>query len=186
VAFPGPVTFEYDARVMPFDPPVDARFASHPTLQRFTLEPMKATHLDEVVAIEALSFEAPWPRAAFERELSLAHAHPLVCLAHGQVVGYVCPWLISDEVQILRLAVAPSQRRRGAAATLLRAVMDQAYDAGAHWLYLEVEEGNHPAESLYQGMGFTIDAVRPDYYGRGRHALVMVLDLDSEWNGDEV
>ena len=171
---------------MSLDPPANARLASHPTLQQFTIEGMKPTHLDEVVAIEALSFEAPWPRASFERELNLGHAHPLVCLAHRQVVGYICPWLISDEVQVLRLAVAPSQRRRGAAAALLRTVVDQAYDLGAHWLYLEVEEGNHPAESLYQGMGFTIEAVRPDYYGHGRHALVMVLDLTSDWNGDEV
>ncbi len=171
---------------MSFDPHADARLASHPTLQQFIVEPMKPSHLDEVVAIEELSFEAPWARASFERELNLGHAHPLVCLGHHQVVGYICPWLISDEVQVLRLAVAPSQRRRGAAVLLVRTVIEHAYDLGAHWLYLEVEEGNHPAESLYQGLGFTVEAVRPDYYGRGRHALVMVLDLTSEWNGEEV
>jgi ribosomal-protein-alanine N-acetyltransferase len=165
---------------------IEHHFESHPTVQQFKLATMKEEHLDDVVAIEAESFSAPWRRASFARELTLGHAHPMVCLSGEKVIGYICPWLTSDEVQILRLAVAHAYRRRGAAATMLSAVIDQAYQVGAHWIYLEFEEGNHAAESLYQGMGFTIESIRPDYYGRGRHALVMVLDLDSEWDGEGV
>ncbi|RMF83495.1 MAG: ribosomal-protein-alanine N-acetyltransferase [Nitrospirae bacterium] len=166
------------------DPTPQSRFASHPTVQQFNLARMKPDHLDEVAAIDQASFDHPWPRSAFEREIAQGHSHPLVCLTGDRVVGYICPWLVSEEVQIQRLAVDPAFRRRGAAAALLRAVVERAYDVGAHWIYLEVEEGNLAAESLYQGLGFTLEGLRPDYYGRGRHALVMVLDLTTEWDGD--
>jgi ribosomal-protein-alanine N-acetyltransferase len=165
---------------------IDHHFESHPTVQQFKLASMKPEHLDAVAAIESESFTTPWSRDSFARELTLGHAHPMVCLSGDTVIGYVCPWLTSDEVQILRLAVASAYRRRGAAATMMNAVIDQAYQVGAHWIFLEFEEGNHAAESLYQGMGFTIESIRPDYYGRGRHALVMVLDLEGDWDGEGV
>ena len=59
-----------------------------------------------------------------------------------------------------------------------------------HWLKFYKEGGPEKYPKLASDMdlllGFTIESIRPDYYGRGRHALVMVLDLDSEWDGEGV
>ena len=133
---------------------IEHHFESHPTVQQFKLATMKEEHLDDVVAIESASFSSPWSRESFARELTLGHAHPMVCLSGAKVIGYICPWLTSDEVQILRLAVAHAYRRRGAAATMLSAVIDQAYQVGAHWIYLEFRGGQSRRRVPLPGDGF--------------------------------
>ena len=49
--------------------------------------------------------------------------------------------------------------------------------AGARRVLLEVEESNGPARALYAATGFAAVARRADYYGPGRHAVVMGRDL---------
>ena len=52
-----------------------------------------------------------------------------------------------------------------------------AREEGAQTVELEVWEGNAAAVSLYSWMGFQPAGRRPDYYGVGRHARLMRLEL---------
>lgn len=145
----------------------------------FKIRDLAAADLDQVLAIEIDSFPKPWSRTSFERELSLPQARTLV--AHGQdrIVGYVCRWRIEDELQILNVAVAPMMRRRGVARLLLLAVLAEAAQARLS-VTLEVARDNEPAITLYEDLGFVRTGERKDFYGRGRHGVMMACDPRSK------
>ena len=88
--------------------------------------------------------------------------------------GFVAYKTIIDECEIKTICILPEARRKGAAEKLLREVIAKA---NAQNFFLEVEETNSPALSLYKKLGFTEFGRRNDYYGTGRHALLMRLQL---------
>jgi ribosomal protein S18 acetylase RimI-like enzyme len=65
------------------------------------------------------------------------------------------PWLGRGWL-IANVAVHPSYQRRGIAHTLMQAAMARVEQQRGRWVVLQVEEGNAPALTLYQGMNFTI------------------------------
>ena len=88
--------------------------------------------LDQVLAIERVSFVTPWTRAAFCYEIEQNKvARCTVMHAGERVVGYVCLWEIGHEIHITNLAVHPEWRRRGVGKRLLALAMaDPANDDG--------------------------------------------------------
>ena len=122
--------------------------------------------LDAVVAIEAASFHNPTTRAWYEAEL----ARPDVCAvyvirtAETPVAGFLAFWRVLDEMHINNLAVHPSYRRRGLGRTLLEEALTAAARTGVRRATLEVRRSNAPAVRLYEGAGFVVAGIRPNYY----------------------
>jgi len=90
----------------------------------------------------------------------------------GNTAAGFCAWRQStaDEAELLNLAVAPEQRRKGVASALLEALEREA--AGA--IFLEVAEPNTPAIALYEHHGWVKTGVRKGYYAHGSvNAIVM-------------
>ena len=69
-----------------------------------------------------------------------------------------------DELHINNLAVRPSLRRRGVASALLRHILAEGARRGAIRATLEVRRSNEAARVLYERFGFSVSAVRHDYY----------------------
>ncbi|MFJ3596149.1 MULTISPECIES: GNAT family N-acetyltransferase [unclassified Streptomyces] len=65
------------------------------------------------------------------------------CVVDGRWAGFMA------------VEVAPAQRRRGLATTVMTALARRAQDEGASAAWLQVEEDNEGARALYDGMGFT-------------------------------
>ncbi|MDN5803153.1 MAG: GNAT family N-acetyltransferase [Microlunatus sp.] len=101
------------------------------------------------------------------RTTLLARTHVLAGVIALQTVGHVA--------DLLRLVVAPQHRRRGIGAALVNAGLEAVRRAGATTVLLEVAFDNDPAIALYQQLGFEQLAAREDYYGSGRHALILKL-----------
>lgn len=164
----------------------DLRFACQP-LGWFCLEPMRTADLPEVLAIERASFKGPWSRASFEAEMEKAYAGLKVArLMPGDrvrpVLGYVCFWLVADELQITNIAVHPEYRKRGIGLHLLLHAIQLGYKAGASFAVLEVGCSNKPARALYERLGFVAVQKRSRYYPESNEdALVMGLNLDQWW-----
>jgi [ribosomal protein S18]-alanine N-acetyltransferase len=136
--------------------------------------------LDEVVAIERLSFPVPWDRQAFAEELARpwAKVEILRHRASGRVVAFCNYWLVADEVHILNVAVRPEAQRRGLAGRLLGHIIEQAKRGNARVLSLEVRVSNAAAVGLYRRFGFREVGRRPKYYAdNGEDALLMDLEL---------
>jgi ribosomal-protein-alanine N-acetyltransferase len=69
-----------------------------------------------------------------------------------------------DEAEILTIATAPDQRRKGHAAQILSQAEASAQKLGAATIFLEVAEDNDAAISLYSKAGYAQVGRRPGYY----------------------
>jgi ribosomal-protein-alanine N-acetyltransferase len=148
---------------------------------------MRAGDLDEVVAIERVSFTLPWSRGAFLYELEQNRVARCWVMREGlRVVGYMCVWEIGDEVHVTNIAVHPGWRRRGVARALLGNLMDDARHRKLRMIGLEVRPSNVEARTLYESFGFQAVGRRKGYYyDTGEDALVMEARFDGNPVGND-
>jgi ribosomal-protein-alanine N-acetyltransferase len=146
---------------------------------------MQEENLDEVLAIETLSFPYPWKRNQFEEELLFAHSYNLLAMVdlHGKkkVAGYICCWIVADEIHILNLASHPDFRRQGVATILFHSLFNSVLRGKKITLVtLEVRRFNTSALQLYKKLGFVVKGIRKGYYPEGEDAVVMELELSEK------
>jgi ribosomal-protein-alanine N-acetyltransferase len=135
--------------------------------------------LERILAIEKASFEQPWSLTSFKRELSLPFSRIAVAVSgsQSQIKGYLCRWMVVDELHVLNIAVHPDFRRRGVAAGLLEDSLDEAKAKNIEVATLEVRRSNLAARGLYRKFGFEERRLRRNYYGPGEDAFIMELRL---------
>lgn len=94
------------------------------------------------------------------------------------VVGYISLWFIADEVQLIRLAVAPSLRRQGIGRVLLAHGLKEACDRQASYFHLEVRVSNRGAVQLYKEAGLSVRSTRRAVYENPvEDGYLMAIDL---------
>lgn len=142
------------------------------------IEPMLASDLDEVDAIERHSFKTPWPAQVFLDELARDWARVDVARDGARIVGFCNYWLVKDEVHLLAIATHPDRRRAGVGRLLMDHLLAIAHARAARLITLEVRRSNAPAIALYEQLGFVAVGVRRAYYAEdSEDALVMTLEL---------
>lgn len=143
------------------------------------IRPLTMSRLDEVLAIERVSFSDPWSREMFRGELMVGGGtYARLAERDGVVVGYLCAVLIMDEAHVGNLAVAPAERRQGVAQMLLDDLVDAARKRGAVRVTLEVRESNQNARKFYYKNDFIDVAIRKNYYRNPvEDAIVMLRTL---------
>jgi len=151
-------------------------------LNQFRIESMGKEDLGEVLKIENCSFPTPWTRRLFEEELHNPNSRIfLLKKSEGEkdiIYGYICLWLIRNEVHILKIAIHPSFRRQGLARKLLKFALDYSFRRKVDKAILEVREHNYPAHFLYKKFGFYQIGIRTKYYEDTKEdALIMELNL---------
>ena len=140
---------------------------------------MTKDDLDEVMAIERLSYRYPWSSGFFLQELQVACARSILAELDGRICGYVLFWLLPGSIDVHNLAVAPDLRRLGIARMLLRQVVSTAQVHSATRVTLEVRQSNEPAKKLYASLGFIQTGLRKGYYSDdGEDAYTMALELE--------
>ncbi len=139
-------------------------------------------HIEELLALERESFPDPKNGNIFSSVYDEAATHMRYFVFRDEceaIVGYLLLSLAADEAEIVTVAVRPSLRRRGIAATLLKEALSCARDNGASHCYLEVRESNLAAQRLYEKMGFVVVGRRKMYYSAPEEdALVMKLSME--------
>lgn len=151
--------------------------------EKLIIKSMEKEHLEQVLAIERVSFPTPWSRNTYLRELSdNQFAHYFVCTQGEQVVGYMGMWIVIDEAHVTTIAVHPDYRRRQLGRMLLEELMVRAVLLGADKITLEVRPSNEPARKLYQRVGFVPAGLRKGYYSDTKEdAIIMwkhLLDVE--------
>jgi len=138
--------------------------------------------LAAIVGLEVDGFDhARWSPDAWAEELDSRRGHVLVGRdADGEVVGVATFSHVAEVVDLNRVVGRSDRRGRGLARQLLFAGLEWATAMGAREVLLEVEADNEPALAVYRRMGFVALGRRADYYGTGRHALVMARPLREE------
>lgn len=140
--------------------------------------PLPAHHLPAIAAIEAAQLPSPINLRNL-RELAARPAfRGFVCLQAPEEdpVGYALVLAGGGTADLVSVAAAPSDLRRGVATRLLLYSFGALASEGVEELCLEVAVDNDPAQALYDRLGFVETGRRPGYYRRGRElvdALVM-------------
>ena len=159
-------------------------------MEVWSVEPMTAADLDDVLEIEKVSFTNPWTRPMFERELLDPGVSHLYVLRTGdwRVAAFCMDWIVADELHINNLAVRPECRGAGVGRALLESVFGHAAALGARRATLEVRRSNVAALKLYERLGFSVSAIRKEYYDHPvEDALILWRDelAPPERAGDE-
>lgn len=93
------------------------------------------------------------------------------------VAGFSLARMVTDEAELLLLAVRRTEQGRGIGHALLADFAASASQRGVRRLHLEVRDGN-PAAGLYEQDGYSLAGRRRDYYlgsdGRRYDALTMM------------
>jgi len=126
------------------------------------------------------SFARGWSDGEIARMLKNPAYYSAVARIPGKSDRSLCGFILArsalDEAEIISIAVAPTMRGKGVGASLLDMAILHLAGQGINSVFLEVNEDNIAARSLYKRARFEITGSRKDYYGEGDHkacALVM-------------
>ena len=79
---------------------------------------------------------------------------------------------------LTRFAVAPAMRGKGLARGLVQEIADEAYEAGADYLTLNVYDANSHARRIYDQLGFKVVEQNDSTGDPGGPSVHMRLDLE--------
>lgn len=127
------------------------------------VRPMVPADLEPVALIEQ-SYPSPWTAGQIVAELQIVGSVVLVIEDSGIVLGWCCCRVMTDEGELLKVAVHPERRGGGLGGALLAAAEKVLVTAGVVRLYLEVRSRNLSAVRFYIQHGFGEIGRRPKYY----------------------
>ena len=116
-------------------------------------------HAEVLAALHAQCFEKKWDKNAFQSLLTLPTTVGLVN-ENAFILCSVC----GDEAEVLTIGVAPIARKKGIACSILNEMQILLKHDGVSSLFLEVNEKNVAARSLYTKNGFVQIGIRKGYY----------------------
>jgi [ribosomal protein S18]-alanine N-acetyltransferase len=137
--------------------------------------------LQSIMLIEQSGFPITeqWSARTWQGELLGEHRTILIARAQ-RPVGVISINITGELADLHRLVVEPGSRRRGVGTDLVRAGLQMVRQAGVREVILDVGYANESAIALYQQLGFEQLSARQNYYGPGKHALILKLyDLQS-------
>ncbi len=134
--------------------------------------------LEQVVAIDQVSFSLPWPARSFHFEVTDNEiARCWVAEVDGRIAAMMVGWLMVDELHVATIATHPDFRRQGLGKKILVHALLDARDEGVIRAFLEVREKNEAAQNLYRSLGFVEDGRRKEYYkDTNEDAILMSVD----------
>jgi ribosomal-protein-alanine N-acetyltransferase len=156
----------------------------------YFLRHMRQDDIEQVSALDLMSFPTMLPPINYKTELINPMAHYLVAYdgtplpervkvagISPLLLGFAGMWLLAGEAHIINLAVRPECRRKGLGELLLMGMIEQAANLKANLITLEMRLSNQTAQRLYEKYGLTRRGVRRAYYTDNREdAAIMTLD----------
>lgn len=97
-------------------------------------------------------------------EDELTEAAGGLTIEHPELLAFLVARRIGAEWELENIAVAPSARRHGFGALLLRKLIGEASAANGESIFLEMRKSNLGARSLYRKFGFREQGLRKSYY----------------------
>jgi ribosomal-protein-alanine N-acetyltransferase len=144
-------------------------------------EPMQATDVLDVLAIEEKVYLHPWSKANFVDSLLSGYDTWLVRDPSQLVLGYYLLMPVLDEAHLLNIAVRGDAHHQGIGRMLMDHAAALARGKEITSVLLEVRPSNIRALAVYQRYGFTQIGRRKGYYpaadNQREDAVVMRLQL---------
>ena len=108
-----------------------------------------------------------WSPEALQALLLSSHHCRILCSVDESddvLLGFAEFTVVTDESELLNLAVDAEVQGCGLGRALLLAVLDEVRDQGCARCYLDVRRSNDAAIALYSSAGFVLGGVRKAYY----------------------
>ena len=131
-----------------------------------------------IAYLHGMSFHRGWSETEIERMLVDRHVLAHRATSGRGLAGFILSRMVTDEAEILSVAVAAGWRGRGLARRLLDLHLRRLAGLGMRTIFLEVEEGNQPALRLYRHAGFRQVGRREGYYQESKGAAALILRRD--------
>lgn len=146
---------------------------------------IRALRPEDAMAVAEILRQSPeavfWPEASVQEVLQWAGLVAIASEAKGKLTGFLIARHARDEAEILNLAVAPEERRKGLGQALLSAAVESFRLRGVSRVFLEVRESNRPAIAFYEKRGFSNTGRRERYYrDPSEAAIVMARQLTTQ------
>jgi tRNA threonylcarbamoyladenosine biosynthesis protein TsaB len=136
-----------------------------------SVRPFQTADADAVAQLAASSPQAAqWPESSYAQLLASGYKAWVSVTPAGErpepgaITGFLISRAIPPDAEILNLAVAPPDRRRGVGGALLRAALSEFGSAEVRRVFLEVRVSNAAAISFYKKHLFRGTGARPGYY----------------------
>src|SRR5262245_6019456 len=131
----------------------------------------------ELARLAAAVLPEAWSAEGFAATLGKESARARIAESDGGLVGFALAQRAADQAEILTVAVAPAQQRRGLGRRLVEARLAELRAEGVARAQLEVRASNAAALALYRSLGFRESRRRPRYYRDGEDALELGVAL---------
>lgn len=135
---------------------------------------MQKDDVDQMTAIEAISFSQPWSKKLFEEAINHENLLFLVAEIDGIIAGYCGLYMVLDEGNVINVAVEENFRNQHIAMNLLVKLLDEGSKRGIKAFTLEVRQHNVLAIHLYEKLGFQSVGIRKNFYEKPiENAVIM-------------
>lgn len=147
------------------------------------IEEMTLRHMEQIMAIENVSFPTPWSENMFRKELNVSISRNFVALVESkegkEIVGYMNYWIYAEESHLNNIAVRSDYRGKGVALKLMTEMIRKSLKEGAVLGTLEVRQSNRAAIGLYEKCGYVVKGIRPNYYDDTKEdGLILWCDFE--------
>lgn len=133
---------------------------------------MSLTDLENIKEILVSDFDDFWNYSTLKEELSNANSYYLVAKSDNEILGFAGIKYVLNDADIMNIVVKKSKRKSGIGSLLLKNIIELCKKLNVSTLFLEVNEKNLPAISLYKKFGFEEVGFRKNYY-KENNAIVM-------------
>lgn len=120
---------------------------------------------------------AGWKEEGFAAELQQPCARIWCSIEEEKITGFLALRVTDGFCEILNVAVLPQRANRGIGKALVAQALAELKQEGPCRVTLEVAKDNLPARALYAQAGFQPLGRRKDFYGAGRDALILGMDV---------
>ena len=147
--------------------------------RQVSVEPLALGDSLAIQRLHAGAFHHGWSSDDFRALIAQDTVFGFIARPEGrphEACGFVLARLVAGEAEILTIAVAREAQRQGVGRALMDAVLRHLHQERAETLFLEVDETNTAARSLYRRLGFAQVGERPAYYEtpEGRSAALIL------------
>ncbi|HEV2422199.1 MAG TPA: ribosomal protein S18-alanine N-acetyltransferase [Candidatus Acidoferrales bacterium] len=143
-------------------------------MNKLTIRAFHPRDTPAILEIQHLNREAAqWQQIAYEG-LEKTGEKAWVAEQNGAIAGFLVARAITDEMEVLNLAVRPNAHRQGIGRELLQHAISWSAERRVHRVFLEVRASNTVAQNFYEANGFAQTGIRPNYYSDPVEAALLL------------
>ena len=125
---------------------------------------MLISDLENIKKNLTTDFDDFWTYDVFKDELLSKNSKYIIGLIDSEIVGFAGVKIVDDQADIMNIVVKKSCRKKGIGFILLNELINICTNLNVSSIFLEVNENNLPAISLYKKIGFEQVGYRKNYY----------------------